>query len=142
MARTVSKVSLTFLAIILITLIVFWQSKVADQDLTNLDAFDDIKRPLTSSSSSSSSAFSKAQVYAKPLNNDTIRAILGSSTWTLLHTMAARFPPEPTIEMQLEYAQFLNLLAKMYPCGQCARHFQGLLKQYPPKARLFLSLPP
>ena len=66
----------------------------------------------------------KSQVYAKPLNNDTIRAVLGHSTWTLLHTMAARFPPDPTPEMQLEYAKFITLLSKMYPCGQCAKHFQ------------------
>lgn len=49
---------------------------------------------------------------------------LGRSTWTLLHTMAATYPTNPTPLQQLETRQFLGLFSKMYPCHACADDFR------------------
>ncbi|KAI8581411.1 hypothetical protein K450DRAFT_232952 [Umbelopsis ramanniana AG] len=67
------------------------------------------------------------------LGNETIKAELGRSTWKLLHTMTARFPLEPTSEERTALKQWITLLSRLYPCGECAEHFQVLLKQYPPQ---------
>lgn len=47
--------------------------------------------------------------------------------------MVARFPEEPTKEERMTLETFIHLFARLYPCGQCASHFQKLLKQYPPQ---------
>ena len=49
--------------------------------------------------------------------------ILGRSTWTLLHAMAAHYPENPTEERQIMTRDFFNLLAKLYPCNYCAKDF-------------------
>jgi FAD-linked sulfhydryl oxidase len=50
-----------------------------------------------------------------------------------MHTMTARFPLEPTAEERTALKQWITLLSRLYPCGECAEHFQLLLKQYPPQ---------
>ncbi|KAL8713906.1 MAG: hypothetical protein Q9220_002052 [cf. Caloplaca sp. 1 TL-2023] len=50
---------------------------------------------------------------------------LGRSTWTLLHTMSASYPPRATPTQQSEMRQFLGLFGKLYPCWVCAEDFQG-----------------
>ena len=72
-------------------------------------------------------------VYSKPLLNEEIRAQLGKATWTLLHTIAARYPSEPSVDMKIDTLKFVTLLSRLYPCGQCAEEFQSLLKESPPK---------
>ncbi|CEO98113.1 hypothetical protein PBRA_006227 [Plasmodiophora brassicae] len=52
------------------------------------------------------------------------RAELGHATWSLLHTMAAKFPDNATSAQQNDYRQFMHLLARLYPCHECAGHFQ------------------
>jgi hypothetical protein len=47
--------------------------------------------------------------------------------------MTARFPIEPTMEERSALKQWITLLSRLYPCGECAAHFQILLKQYPPQ---------
>lgn len=58
---------------------------------------------------------------------------LGNSTWTLLHTMAAYYPENPTIEKKKDTQIFLDSLAKVYPCNVCADDFGEQLKKNPPK---------
>ncbi|KAI0104089.1 ERV/ALR sulfhydryl oxidase domain-containing protein [Hypoxylon sp. NC0597] len=70
---------------------------------------------------------------APKLENATIKAELGRSTWKFFHTMMARFPDKPTEEDSLALKTFIQLFARLYPCGDCARHFQKLLAQYPPQ---------
>ncbi|OMH84187.1 FAD-linked sulfhydryl oxidase ALR [Zancudomyces culisetae] len=48
--------------------------------------------------------------------------VLGSSSWTFLHTMAAYYPEAPTIQQQKEMTTFINLFAKFYPCSTCSQH--------------------
>jgi len=74
-------------------------------------------------------------VIMQELGNATLRAELGHSTWRLLHTMAARFPRQPTEDEQLAAVDFLHLLSRLYPCGQCAQHFQLLLAEFPPQTK-------
>ena len=99
----------------------------------------------TSSSSSSSSRgrprrFTKLDdaltgAHMSALGNATIRAEVGHATWTLLHTMAARFPDEPTPEQTDDFREWILLLARLYPCGQCAEEFQVILRAHPPEVR-------
>lgn len=63
------------------------------------------------------------------------RAEVGRASWKLLHTMAGRFPDRPTEEERETYRSFLHLFSRLYPCGDCATHFQQLLKDFPPQVR-------
>lgn len=65
--------------------------------------------------------------------NETLKAQLGNSAWHLLHTVLARFPEEPSASEKSTLKQYIYLFAQVYPCGDCARHFQKLLKKYPPQ---------
>ncbi|ORZ10567.1 FAD-linked sulfhydryl oxidase ERV2 [Absidia repens] len=67
------------------------------------------------------------------LGNATAKAELGRSTWKLLHTMMSRYPEQPTADERTALDQFIHLLSRLYPCGECAEHFQKLLKLYPPQ---------
>ncbi|KAI9499976.1 hypothetical protein GGI25_005363 [Coemansia spiralis] len=66
------------------------------------------------------------------MGNETLRAQLGRRTWYLLHVMASRYPEEPTRSEQDAVKNFLFLMSRLYPCGDCAHHFQQHLKKYPP----------
>lgn len=48
--------------------------------------------------------------------------------------MMARFPESPTADESLALKTYVHLFARLYPCGDCARHFQQLLAKYPPQA--------
>ncbi|KAA1114509.1 hypothetical protein PGT21_011713 [Puccinia graminis f. sp. tritici] len=65
--------------------------------------------------------------------NATAKAELGRATWKFMHTMTARFPEKPTADEREALKAFIYLFSRLYPCGDCARHFQELLKQYPPQ---------
>lgn len=47
--------------------------------------------------------------------------------------MMARFPEEPTKDDSLALKTYIQLFARLYPCGDCASHFQKLLAKYPPQ---------
>lgn len=47
--------------------------------------------------------------------------------------MMARFPEKPTEDDKMALKTYMQLFSRLYPCGDCARHFQGLLKKYPPQ---------
>ncbi|KAM0688079.1 hypothetical protein COBT_000667 [Conglomerata obtusa] len=72
-------------------------------------------------------------VYSKPMTKLEIRENLGRSTWTLLHTMASVYPGIPSEQHKKDVLKFIYLLSKLYPCGDCAQHFQKLIKGFPPK---------
>lgn len=61
------------------------------------------------------------------------RAELGNASWKLLHTMMAKFPDEPTEDDSAALKSYIHLFARLYPCGDCARHFQKVLAKYPPQ---------
>ncbi|KAI9492820.1 FAD-linked sulfhydryl oxidase-like protein ERV2 [Zychaea mexicana] len=72
-------------------------------------------------------------VISAKMGNATQKAEVGRSTWKLLHTMAAQYPENPTTEERQALHQFFLLLSRLYPCGECAAHFQLLLQKYPPQ---------
>lgn len=61
------------------------------------------------------------------------RAELGRAAWKLFHTTMARFPEKPTADDSLALKTYIHLFARLYPCGECAGHFQKLLEKYPPQ---------
>ncbi|KAI1004311.1 hypothetical protein K3495_g3901 [Podosphaera aphanis] len=70
---------------------------------------------------------------AAKLENATVKAELGRSAWKLLHSIMAKFPDKPTEEDSKALEVFVHLFARLYPCGDCARHFQKILEQFPPQ---------
>lgn len=59
-------------------------------------------------------------------------AEIGKCTWTLLHTIANRYPIVPTHQQKDKMTAFLNALGDFYPCGQCAYHLRVFLVDNPP----------
>jgi FAD-linked sulfhydryl oxidase len=72
-------------------------------------------------------------VIMSKLGNETLKAELGRAAWKLFHTTMARFPDEPTKDESDALKSYIYLFARLYPCGECAEHFQGILKKYPPQ---------
>ncbi|KFA63988.1 hypothetical protein S40285_05487 [Stachybotrys chlorohalonatus IBT 40285] len=70
---------------------------------------------------------------APKLENATLKAELGRATWKFMHTMVARFPDTPTVQDRTALETFIHLFGRLYPCGDCARHFRQMLAQYPPQ---------
>lgn len=67
------------------------------------------------------------------LSNETLKAELGRAAWKLFHTTMARFPEKPTADESDALKNYLYLFARLYPCGECAEHFQQILTRYPPQ---------
>lgn len=67
------------------------------------------------------------------MGNATAKAALGRSTWHFLHTMTLRFPESPTKPESETLRSFFLNFAQLYPCGDCAKHFQQLLAELPPQ---------
>ncbi|KAM9937891.1 hypothetical protein OXX80_002579 [Metschnikowia pulcherrima] len=65
--------------------------------------------------------------------NETLKAQLGNSAWHLFHTILARYPEQPTVSEKTTLKSYIHLFSQVYPCGDCARHFQHLLVKYPPQ---------
>ncbi|KAK9442514.1 ERV2 protein-like protein [Metarhizium brunneum] len=76
---------------------------------------------------------SEGDSIAPKLENATLKAELGRATWKFLHTMVARFPDKPTDSDRKTLESFFLLFGRLYPCGDCARHFRGMLDKYPPQ---------
>jgi len=75
----------------------------------------------------------KGTATAPKLENATLKAELGNAAWKLLHTTMAKFPDKPTADDSQALKSFLYLFARLYPCGECARHFQQILAKFPPQ---------
>ncbi|OAA37883.1 ERV2 protein-like protein [Metarhizium rileyi] len=76
---------------------------------------------------------SKGDSIAPKLENATLKAELGQATWKFLHTMVSRFPEKPTDNDRKTLESFFQLFGRLYPCGDCARHFRAMLEKYPPQ---------
>lgn len=67
------------------------------------------------------------------LGNETLKAELGRASWKLFHTIMARFPDQPSDEERAALKSYIYLFARLYPCGECASHFQKILRKFPPQ---------
>ncbi|EEH06364.1 thiol oxidase [Histoplasma capsulatum G186AR] len=72
-------------------------------------------------------------VVTSKMGNETAKAELGRSAWRVLHTMMAQFPDKPSAEQQETLRSFIYLFSRLYPCGECASHFQAHLAKFPPQ---------
>lgn len=61
------------------------------------------------------------------------RAELGRASWKLFHTMMARFPENPSDDDRVALKTYIQLFARLYPCGDCASHFQKVIAKFPPQ---------
>ncbi|KXJ90690.1 ERV/ALR sulfhydryl oxidase domain-containing protein [Microdochium bolleyi] len=52
---------------------------------------------------------------------------LGRSTWTLLHSIAATYPKEPSSTQKSDLKTFLGAFSRLYPCWVCAEDFQSYM---------------
>lgn len=67
------------------------------------------------------------------MKNETIKAELGRASWKLFHTILAQYPVKPTEDQRETLSSYIYLFSRVYPCGECAEHFQQMLKKYPPQ---------
>ena len=70
---------------------------------------------------------------ASKLGNETAKAELGRATWKYFHTVMARFPDKPTQDESATLKSYVHLFQRLYPCGECARHFGQILEKFPPQ---------
>ncbi|PWN21943.1 hypothetical protein BCV69DRAFT_298142 [Microstroma glucosiphilum] len=71
------------------------------------------------------------EAFATKMANATAKAELGRHTWHFLHLLTLRFPDKPTPEQRTTLSTFFHTFSLLYPCGECANHFQQLLKEMP-----------
>jgi FAD-linked sulfhydryl oxidase len=73
------------------------------------------------------------EAIAPKLGNETLKAELGRAAWKLFHTTMAHFPDKPSKDQSDALKSYIYLFARLYPCGECATHFQKIIKQFPPQ---------
>lgn len=71
--------------------------------------------------------------YKKPETKNKRRDELGRAGWTLLHSMASKYPENPKEEEKRDMDQFFHLFAKLFPCVECSMHFRMKLRERPPQ---------
>ena len=57
---------------------------------------------------------------------------LGAATWSLLHTLAAHYPAQPSAYDEVLVTQLLQGLAHFYPCAVCRPDFEAFVLTHPP----------
>ena len=56
---------------------------------------------------------------------------LGQAGWTLLHTLVANFPNEPSHKQTVRMDALMRGLGDFYPCPVCAAHFRSYIAARP-----------
>ena len=59
---------------------------------------------------------------------------IGRNTWSLLHSMAAAYPNEPTDDDKKQITNFMYGLAPLFPCKICGSHLLKMLNKEGAKA--------
>jgi mitochondrial FAD-linked sulfhydryl oxidase len=104
---------------------IFQEIKVGENCRICVDIKNIHRRAIQSALASSSN---KPRIQCPPDG-----AILGHSTWTLLHTMAAYYPIHPTDQDRRDMGDFLRTFSRLYPCGHCAEHLRAEMEEDPPQ---------
>eukprot|EP00668_Euglena_longa_P008149 GGOE01009806.1.p1 GENE.GGOE01009806.1~~GGOE01009806.1.p1 ORF type:complete len:241 (-),score=8.94 GGOE01009806.1:189-911(-) len=63
---------------------------------------------------------------------DAYVAELGRAAWKVLHSVADKYPPQPSHQQKQDILHFLSSFAAVYPCDKCRTHFRSVLLRYPP----------
>lgn len=63
------------------------------------------------------------------------REELGNHTWTLLHSMAARYPANASMRDQQKMRYFIDAFSEFYPCSYCASDFREWISEHEPDVR-------
>ncbi|CAG84863.1 DEHA2A12826p [Debaryomyces hansenii CBS767] len=58
---------------------------------------------------------------------------IGKSSWTLLHSIAATYPENPSNKEQSDLKQFMKLFGNFYPCWYCRDDFVEYSQKSEPK---------
>ncbi|KNE55281.1 hypothetical protein AMAG_01191 [Allomyces macrogynus ATCC 38327] len=95
-----------------------------------------VDRIQAASSSSSGAPHHLGAAIMPKMGNQTLRAALGRSSWHLIHTMGNTYPNAPQPDEQESMRLFIYLIGRLYPCGDCAEHFQAMLRTHPPEPHL------
>lgn len=61
-----------------------------------------------------------------------MRDDLGRASWSLLHTMAAYYPKNPSENEKNSMGQFIDSFSKLFPCPECREDFQEEISKSPP----------
>ncbi|XP_058119956.1 FAD-linked sulfhydryl oxidase ALR [Anopheles ziemanni] len=75
------------------------------------------------------------QLGGSPPNCPIDKEQLGRYTWSLLHTVAAYYPTNPSEAEEKNVRTFFTSFSKLYPCEYCAKDFQQELKEIPPETK-------
>jgi len=119
--------------------ILYTRNHQVDQPIAGLHHVGDSLRSTVQTAQTQASALdvAKSSTSGAPimpsLGNETAKAELGRASWKLFHTIMGRFPDEPSSDESQALKDYIHLFARLYPCGECATHFQQILKKYPPQ---------
>ena len=81
-----------------------------------------------------SSAAPRTSTLSSSKTATTTKEDVGRATWLLLHTLAAQLPEDGLSKQQRRDVNTLvDVLTRIYPCGDCARHFGELVRNDPPE---------
>jgi mitochondrial FAD-linked sulfhydryl oxidase len=58
--------------------------------------------------------------------------VIGQSTWTFLHVMAAAYPESPDEKTQRDAFSLLKALGSVYPCKWCRDDWKEQIIEHPP----------
>lgn len=88
----------------------------------------------TSDGQSSNSTYKSLLDPTKPPSDphSGFKITVGKATWTLLHTLAAKYPEKPSSKRQSMTKLWLDLLPEVYPCEECAEHMRENMARCPP----------
>ncbi|GAA0174354.1 oxidase [Lithospermum erythrorhizon] len=89
--------------------------------------FEDLHNPNKTTSSTTNQNTAITVEKSSPVTKED----LGRATWTFLHTLGAQYPDAPTRQQKRDVKELMSILSRMYPCKDCADHFQQLLKTNP-----------
>lgn len=67
---------------------------------------------------------------SSPLRLD--RQKLGHITWKVLHSFAAAYPIEPSVEAKFAWRSLIFAFTQLYPCEECRGHFKKMIDKHPP----------
>ncbi|SCU98015.1 LAFA_0G14906g1_1 [Lachancea sp. 'fantastica'] len=85
----------------------------------------------TTSNKNTGLTIDKTESYAKIDPPDV--EVLGKSSWTLLHAIAASYPKKPSDFQKGEMKQFMTIFSHVYPCWWCAKDFEKFIRENAPK---------